>query len=207
VTPESYLLFVGACLVLSISPGPDMALILSRCIGQGRKAGAVAALGVSLGAHLHLLAAVTGLSAILATSATAFTVVKWIGAAYLVFLGVQAIVSRSGPLALRAQQERGLWGVFWQGSLTDALNPKVALFFLALLPQFVDPEAGRVLGQLLFLGFTCNLIGILFNLALVYVSGAVTGRLRRSAKATAIIQKAMGVVFIGLGARLAASKA
>jgi threonine/homoserine/homoserine lactone efflux protein len=143
MTPQSYALFVLASVILCITPGPDMIYMLSRCVAQGRRAGVMALLGINTGAYVHLLAAVTGLSAILATSATAFTVIKWIGAAYLVYLGLRTLVSRSGPLAVSAQGLKGrdMRAVFWQGFLSDALNPKVAMFYLALLPQFIPSAA------------------------------------------------------------------
>jgi len=139
---ENYLLFIGAGLILILVPGPDMIYLLSRCIAQGRRAGVLAALGINAGGYVHLTAAITGLSAILLTSALAFTAVKWAGAAYLIYLGVGALRSRTGPVSVST---KGLTGqsaraIFWQGFISDVLKPKVAIFFLALLPKFVHTQ-------------------------------------------------------------------
>lgn len=186
-----------------------MIYLLSRCVAQGRKVGVVAALGINTGSYVHLTAAVTGLSAILATSAMAFAVVKWIGAAYLIFLGVRVLSGHSQPLTISDQGLRGtnLQAVFWQGFLSDALNPKVALFFLALLPQFIPPGPGRHIGELLLLGITCIVIGLVFNLGLALASASVTAGLRRRPRATAWLQKGMGAMFVGIGLSIAAEKA
>src|SRR6185295_1614298 len=152
---HTYLLFIGAVVVLVIAPGPDMAYMLTRTIVQGRRAGVLAAVGINAGAYVHVAAAVLGLTAILATSSIAFTVVKWMGACYLIWIGVQALVSKSGPIDLGDGQSRQLNDktIFWQGFLSDVLNPKVAIFFLAFLPQFVDVDShnATVTQQLLLL--------------------------------------------------------
>jgi threonine/homoserine/homoserine lactone efflux protein len=205
---NSYLLFIGASFLLSISPGPDMIYMLSRCVAQGPRAGVAAALGINLGCYVHLLAAVTGLSAILMTSALAFTVVKWAGAAYLVYLGISAFFDRSS-LNLTGSKLRGrsLQTIFWQGMISDVLNPKVAVFFLALLPQFIDQTSGHVVWQLLLLGLTLNFIGLAVNLVFVALSGRISAKLREDERMAGRLRKIMGVMFIGLGARLAAEKA
>jgi threonine/homoserine/homoserine lactone efflux protein len=209
VTLHSYLLFCAASLALCMSPGPDMVYLLSRCVAQGRRAGVVAALGINTGSYVHLIAAVTGLSAILATSAMAFTVVKWIGAAYLVYLGFRVLSGRSKPLEIGSQGLRGagLRAVFLQGFLSDALNPKVALFFLALLPQFLPVHSTSRVRDLLMLGMTCIVIGLVFNLLLALASAWVTRGLRRRPRATQVLQKGMGVMFLGIGVSIAAEHA
>jgi threonine/homoserine/homoserine lactone efflux protein len=209
MTLHSYLLFVGASIVLVLVPGPDMIYMLSRCIAQGRKAGLMAAVGFNLGGYAHLTAAVLGLSALLATSAVAFTVVKWIGAAYLIYLGISVLRSKSGPIEVNG---RGLTQVsartiLWQAFLSDVLNPKVAMFFLALLPQFVSPHAAHPTLQIILLGVTVNMIAIAGNIVLVLLSSSVTGALRRNTSAAAWLHKAMGVTFVALGLRLATEKA
>src|SRR5580700_558496 len=143
MTLHAYLLFIAASIVLAIVPGPDMIYMLSRCIAQGRRAGLMAAIGFNLGGYAHLTAAVLGLSALLATSVMAFTAVKWMGAGYLVYLGINALRRKSGPVDLAAQEipVRNARTILWQAFLSDALNPKVAMFFLALLPQFVSAQA------------------------------------------------------------------
>ena len=206
---HTYLLFVASCVVLVLVPGPDMAYMLTRTIAQGRRAGSMAALGINAGSYVHLAAAVAGLSALLLASSAAFTAVKWLGAAYLVYLGVSALVRRE-PLANLAGGEiggRSLRAVFWQGFWSDVLNPKVAIFYVALLPQFVDADAGHATLQLLLLGLTGNMIGIVINLGLVAAAARLTGRLRRSERVALWLRRAMGLLFIGLGARLAVQKA
>ena len=208
MTLEVYLLFVGACILLVVAPGPDMIYLLGRSIAQGRRAGIAAAVGINSGAYVHLLAATTGLSAILMTSAVAFTVVKWVGAAYLVYLGVNALLSRGAVMQISPSgpATESLRTIFWQGFWSDVLNPKVAIFFLAFLPQFVDPTSGSIAGQLLILGLTANMIAIIVNLLLVEISGLVTQRLRHNALIGHWLQKAMGLVLVGLGVRLAAER-
>ena len=209
MTWHSYLLFCGASLVLCMSPGPDMVYLLSRCVAQGRRAGVVAALGINTGSYVHLIAAVTGLSAILATSALAFSIVKWIGAAYLVFLGVRILIGHAKPLQISAEGLKGASrkAIFLQGFLSDALNPKVALFFLALLPQFLPAGSTHRVRDLLTLGMTCIVIGLVFNLLLALVSAWVTRGLRRRPRATAYLQKGMGAMFVGIGVSIAAEHA
>jgi len=204
---HSYLLFVGASVVLVIAPGPDMAYMLGRTIAQGRRAGVLAAVGINVGAYVHVLAAVLGLSAILATSSVAFTVVKWIGACYLVWIGIQAIAGRSGPLRLddKGASREGRT-IFWQGFLSDVLNPKVAIFFLAFLPQFVDVGNSNQTLQLLILGVTVNMIAISINLVLVYFASAATVGLRKNAAITTWLNRAVGAMFVSLGIRLANEK-
>lgn len=204
---DSYLLFVAATVVLVLAPGPDMAYMLGRTIAQGRKAGVLAALGINVGAYMHVIAVVLGLSAVLAASAFAFTVIKWLGVCYLIWIGVQAIIASSGPLKLDGDKARKTGRtIFWQGFWSDVLNPKVALFFLAFLPQFVDPGGPNQTLQLLMLGLTCNVIGITINLMLVYCASAVTGKLRESSRVSTWLNRSMGVIFVALGVRLAGEK-
>ncbi|MEX3954343.1 LysE family translocator, partial [Paraburkholderia sp. EG287B] len=136
---HTYILFVGASFILCLVPGPDMLFLLGRTIAQGRAAGLCAAFGINLGAYVHLLAAITGLSALVLASATAFTAVKWIGAAYLLYLGLGALRSKGGfAFPAGDAKVKALRLIFWQGFLSDVLNPKVALFYVALLPQFIS---------------------------------------------------------------------
>ena len=197
-----------ASLVLCLVPGPDMIYLLARSIAQGRKAGYIAAVGINAGAYVHLFAAVIGLSAILATSSLAFTIVKWLGAAYLVFIGLQAIMNKSRfNIETNTREKTNGKQIFWQGFLSDVLNPKVALFFLAFLPQFVQESGLHPTWQLLILGFTVNIIGILVSLCLVYFSTLVTQGLRNNDFIKSWLQKIAGTVFIALGIKLASEKA
>jgi threonine/homoserine/homoserine lactone efflux protein len=208
MTAHSYLLFIGSCITLALVPGPDMAFMLARCIAQGRRAGALAALGFNVGSYVHLTAAVLGLSAVLATSTVAFNVIRWLGAAYLIYLGITALISKQGAFALSASPEprRSNASIFWQAFLTDILNPKVILFFFAFLPQFVDPHAGHPTLQLLFLGVTVNMVCLPINLLLVAASAKLTESLRQSQSISKWLQRGMGALFVGIGLRLAAQK-
>jgi threonine/homoserine/homoserine lactone efflux protein len=208
MTLESYLLFVVASIVLCVVPGPDLAYLLSRCIAQGKKAGLFAALGINAGSYVHLAAAITGLSAILLTSSVAFTAVKWLGALYLIYLGISALRGGGNSALVFTSQLPGerSWPVFWQGFISDVLNPKVAIFFLALLPQFVEAGASNPISQLILLGITVNVIQLMVNFILISISARVTNGLRRNESVTKWLKRAMGVTFIGLGARLAFEK-
>lgn len=168
----------------------------------------MAAIGFNLGGYAHLTAAVLGLSALLATSVMAFTAVKWMGAGYLVYLGIDTLRRKSGPVDLDAQEipVRDARTILWQAFLSDALNPKVAMFFLALLPQFVSAQAPHPTLQILFLGATVNVVALAGNIALVTLSAAVTRTLRRHSSVAGWLHKAMGATFVALGLRLAVEK-
>ena len=204
---HTYLLFIGAVVVLVLVPGPDMAYMLARTVAQGRRAGMLAAIGINAGAYVHVVASVVGLTAILASSAIAFSVVKWLGAAYLMWIGLQALVGKSETISIAdgAPTALSYRKIFWQGFLSDVLNPKVAIFFLAFLPQFVDVrnKTLNVTEQLLLLGVTGNIVAICLNLTLVYLASIATATLRRNERAVAWLNKTAGAVFVGLGLRLA----
>jgi threonine/homoserine/homoserine lactone efflux protein len=207
---HTYLLFIGAVVVLVIVPGPDMAYMLARTIAQGQRAGVLAAVGINVGAYVHVAAAILGLSAVLATSSMAFSAVKWLGACYLIWIGIRAITSKSGPLnvAVTGSVQLNRRAIFWQGFLSDVLNPKVAIFFLAFLPQFVDVNnhAISVTHQLLVLGVTSNVVAICINLLLVLFAGAATNSFRKNQRVVTWLNKIMGAVFVTLGIRLANEK-
>ena len=204
---HSYLLFVLAAFALILVPGPDMLYMLGRCVAQGRRAGILSALGFSLGGVVHITAAVLGLSAILAASATAFIAVKWAGAAYLVYLGISTLWRKQRPLAIEAGGG-GIRGrtILWQAFLSDVLNPKVALFFLALLPQFVDKDAPHPALQILLLGLTVSVIALPTNILIVCCADRITGSFRRNASVSFWLRKSLGVLFIALGLRIAVEK-
>ena len=201
-------LFVVSGLLLNITPGQDTLYIVGRTLAQGRRAGLLSVFGISSGSVIHTLAAAFGLSAILATSATAFTVVKLAGAGYLVYLGMKLLLERPAPavgpdLAAVAASD---WSVYRAGLLTNVLNPKVALFFMAFLPQFVAPDAGARLLPFLFLGAVFVFNGTLWCLVLVWTAAAMSRRLQRSTSWGLALKRASGALFVGLGARLALSK-
>jgi threonine/homoserine/homoserine lactone efflux protein len=198
-------LFVLSGLLLNITPGPDTAYIVGRSVQIGWRGGAAAALGISAGCLVHVFAAAIGLSALLAASSVAFTAVKWIGAAYLLYMGIQMLRARAPSLLPDAAAPRvlSLRQVFWQGVLTNALNPKVALFFLAFLPQFVDAEApGKALAfvalGLIFIG-----TGTVWNLGMAAFAAKAAGRIRQSGEALLWINRLLGGVFVYLGIRVA----
>ncbi|WP_288580708.1 LysE family translocator [uncultured Methylobacterium sp.] len=170
--------YLAACLVLFVTPGPDMSLTLARTIGSGRRAGIVTVLGTSLGTLVHTLAAVLGISALIAASATAFTVLKVVGALYLAWLAIDAL-RHGSALTVRAETVRGgLWRTFCLGLGVNLTNPKVVLFFLTFLPQFVAADSPNPTGQLAFLGLA--FVGLALPLGILMVLGAarVTGALQ-----------------------------
>ena len=195
--------FVVAGLLLNITPGPDTLYIVGRSSSQGLRAGVAAALGVGAGILVHISAAAVGVSALFAASATAFTVLKLVGAAYLVYVGISLM--RLSAASVPALQAAGLRAVFVKGFWTNVLNPKVALFFLAFLPQFVDPSAAHKTLALLFLGLVFNVNGTLWNLFVAW-SAAHVGRVLVRGRAAAWFNRAVGAVFVLLGVRLALSR-
>jgi threonine/homoserine/homoserine lactone efflux protein len=203
-------LFLAAALLVNLTPGPDMLFVAGSSAAHGRRAGVLAALGVGAGCLLHVTLAALGLSALLATSATAFAVVKWVGAAYLVWVGLSMLMARAarpGNVAA-ATPRQGASSVFWQGALTNALNPKVAMFFLAFLPQFIKPgEAGQAL-SFVVLGLLFNLSGTVVNVAVALLTSRLRAVLtggRGGAKLAQWLKRAVGAVFLGLGVKLAFS--
>jgi threonine/homoserine/homoserine lactone efflux protein len=169
-------LFVAAALVLLITPGPAVLYIVARSIDQGRRAGLVSMLGVHAGTLVHVAAAAAGLSALLAASAMAFSVVKYLGAAYLIFLGVRRLLDRTASVTSRRPERRHLRRAFLDGVVVNVLNPKTALFFLAFLPQFVMTARGDVGAQILGLGLLFVGLGVITDG--LYAVGAGTGRPR-----------------------------
>ena len=202
---DFWLFFISA-LLLNIAPGPDSAYVIGRSVQLGWRGGVAAALGISTGCLAHVFAVAIGLSALLVASATAFTAVKWAGAAYLCYVGVTMLLSRSKDLDDTRPRETStvpLSRVFWQGALTDVLNPKVALFFLAFLPQFVEADAPHKAFAFMVLGLIFVFNGTLWCLSLAVVATQATGRMRRSGGAMAFINRGLGALFVYLGVRIA----
>ena len=197
-------LFIISGLLLNITPGPDTAYIIGRSLQLGWRGGAAAALGIGTGCLLHVTAAAIGLSALLAASSAAFTVVKWAGAAYLCFVGVKMLLSRGEtPAAITGTGAISLRQVFWQGALTNALNPKVALFFLAFLPQFVAADSPHKAAAFALLGLIFVFNGTLWCLGVAAFAARAAGRIRRSGAAIGWINRALGGLFVYLGVRIA----
>jgi threonine/homoserine/homoserine lactone efflux protein len=200
-------LFLVTAILLNLAPGPDTAYILGRSIAQGREAGIASALGISAGTILHTCAVALGLSAILATSAVAFGVIKLLGGTYLIFLGIKMILERSGELSLPSNfRRRTTAAAFRQGVLTNVLNPKVALFFIAFLPQFVDPASGAKVFAFLFLGLTFVTTGTIWCLILAWFASAFSKRLRTNRTVAQWLNRTAGALFVFLGMRLAIAK-
>jgi threonine/homoserine/homoserine lactone efflux protein len=196
-------LFVLSGFLLNITPGADTLYILARGTTQGTRAGAVAALGIGAGCIVHTLAAALGLSAIIATSATAFAIVKWIGAAYLVYLGLTLLATRGTSATRSLPAPASLRRIFAQGFLTNVLNPKVALFFLAFLPQFIVADAPHKALAFVLLGAIFNVNGTLWNLLVAWSAGGLSGRVPIPQTAAAWLRRSVGAVFVVLGLRLA----
>jgi threonine/homoserine/homoserine lactone efflux protein len=199
--------FLIAAVLLNLSPGPDMAFILAQTARNGQRSGFAAMFGVWTGAFLHVLLAALGLSAILATSATAFTVVKWSGAAYLIWLGIQAWRSDGASYSSSTDiRQLSNIRIFQQGVLVAVLNPKVAIFFLAFLPQFVVDGAGPVSAQLFLHGTLIIVVATLIEPPLVILGSKLTRYLGQNSRVAAWMERGLGTLFIGLGIRLALSE-
>ena len=202
-------LFVISGVLLNITPGPDTAYIVGRSLQMGWRGGAAAALGISAGCFVHVFGAAIGLSALLMASSAAFTLIKWAGAAYLCFIGVTMMLSRQRPPVEDAVggSAISLRQVFWQGAATNVLNPKVALFFLAFLPQFVDADAPHKAVAFLMLGLIFISTGTLWCFGLAAFAARAAGRIRQSGRALLWINRALGGLFVYLGIRIAALQA
>lgn len=201
---EQFAAFLAAAVLLNLTPGADHTYILGRTIAQGRLIGFMSSWGVCTGAMFHVLAVSAGISAIIAASPTAFTIVKFAGAGYLIWLGIQALRSRglvvpeSGPRLATSP-----WRAFGQGVVVDVLNPKVAIFFMAFLPQFVTPSLGAAWWQLILLGGIVILVALLWEAVLVLGAHAMTASLRRRPAISRWLNRVMGMMLVALGIRLA----
>lgn len=197
-TSGTLALFVVAAALFAVAPGPAVLYIVTRSLGQGRRAGVASALGVASGNLLYVAAGVLGLTALLAASATAFTVVKYAGAAYLVYLGLHTLVAKddegAGPLPAR-----GAWSVYRQGVVVAALNPKTALFFLAFLPQFVRADRGPVALQVAVLGVVLVLVTLVGDTGYALLAGSVGSWLRRHRRVRRTTRYATGSAYLVLG--------
>lgn len=199
---DTFGLFLAAAFVVSITPGPGIFYVLTRSLKGGRSEGTVSSFGNAVGGLMHVVAAALGLSAVLMTSATAFTVVKFLGAAYLVYLGIRVLLSYDTTHALEIAQPSKKRGAFFQGVISEVLNPKAALFFLAFLPQFVDPY-GPIVTQILLLGLTSVLFNTIADLVVAYFAGPIGTRLSESVSLRRGQRLLSGYAFIALGAYMA----
>jgi threonine/homoserine/homoserine lactone efflux protein len=195
--------FAVAATTIALIPGPGMLYVLARSLGGGRDEGLRSTAGTGIGGMVHVAAAAAGLSAIIATSATAFTVVKYLGAAYLIWLGGKALLSRSHAAPSVADQPTATGtssNALRQGVLTEVLNPKTALFFLTFLPQFCQPEHGPLVVQVLVLGAVSVTLNTLVDVAVAFAAGGISRRLRERPKMWRRQQVATGSILVGLGA-------
>ena len=205
------LLFVVAGLLLNLTPGPDVLYIVTHALKSGARAGVVAAFGITAGCFVHIFAAAVGVSALLAASATAFALLKWIGAAYLVWVGIRMLRSSAPPAMDLGAQDPGLdrkadlRSVFVRGFATNALNPKVALFFLAFLPQFIDPAIEHKSLAFLLLGLLFNFNGLWVNIGWAVAAAGLSRRVGVVRTSMHWLERAAGAMFLGFGLKLALS--
>lgn len=203
---DHFWMFVLTGLLLNLTPGNDMLYVIARSSGQGTKAGVISAIGIGAGCVVHILAAVLGLSALIAQSATAFDIIKYVGAAYLVYLGVKSLLSKKHSIKIdESRQNLSYKKIFWQGFITNVLNPKVALFFLAFLPQFINIHKGIASLQILFLGTWFDFVGTIVNVLVALLFGKVGVLLSTSPKFVQWQERITGTVLIALGIKVALS--
>lgn len=194
-----------ATLALNLAPGPDMLYVIARSVGQGQRAGVISALGIGAGCLAHTLAAAFGLSALLMSSAVAYDLVRYAGAIYLIYLGVRALLDKTRTEEQSEVKPDSLASIFYQGVVTNVLNPKVALFFLAFLPQFAN-RGGPLAWQIFVLGLLFNISGTSVNIMVALLGGRIGKAFERRPAIAQAQRRLTGVVFIALGLRLAFSK-
>lgn len=203
IDPARFVLFVGVSWALILAPGPDMLYVITRGVTQGRQAGMLSAVGVICGILVHTTAAAFGLTLIFQTSAIAFLIIKYIGAMYLIYLGIKSWRDNSAFHLQPSFTSASFRKIFWQGVLSNVLNPKIAIFFLAFLPQFVEKGSSQVTLQMIFLGLTFACFGLCFLLVVGYSSGTIGSWLTRQPHYAQFLQRLAGGILIGLGVRLA----
>jgi threonine/homoserine/homoserine lactone efflux protein len=203
---DNFWMFALTGLLLNLTPGNDMLYVIARSSGQGTKAGVISGLGIGAGCIIHIIAAVIGLSALIAQSATAFDIIKYVGAAYLVYLGVKSLLSKKHSVKFDQNLKRlSCKKIFWQGFITNVLNPKVALFFLAFLPQFINIYKGNTSLQILFLGTWFDLVGTIVNVLVALLFGRIGVWLSKSPSFIQWQERITGTILIGLGIKVALS--
>ncbi|MEM7561633.1 MAG: LysE family translocator [Pseudomonadota bacterium] len=201
-----WITFFTAVALLELSPGADMAFMLGQTLRNGRIAGFAALFGSLVATFFHVTMAAIGLSALIAASALAFSIIKWAGVIYLIWLGYQAFFSNEKTETTAVQALPRTRSIFWQGALISALNPKVAIFFLAFLPQFIVEGAGPVTMQFLLHGVVLVVIGLILQTPLILMGSRMASTFRENQKLRTWFDRCLGAVFFGLGIKLAASK-
>ena len=203
IEPAKFALFITVSWALILAPGPDMIYVITRGMTHGRKAGMLSAIGVVCGILVHTIAAALGLTVIFQTSALAFLIVKYVGAGYLIYLGIKAWRDKSVIGLQVDSSSTSARQLFWQGVLSNVLNPKIAIFFLAFLPQFVDKGSSQVTMQLIALGLTFAFLGLLFLLVVGYSSGTLGGWITQRPQVAQFLGRLSGGILVALGVRLA----
>ncbi|MFC6380269.1 LysE family translocator [Psychrobacter glacincola] len=212
---ENYLGFILAAILLNVTPGTDSMYIITRSMSQGQTAGFYSVLGITSGILVHTLLAAFGLSVLLASSPLAFTLVKYIGASYLCYLGFKMLTSKQTPLlASNAHDEKKMataqsldrWQIYKQGVITNTFNPKVALFFLAFFPQFINPSYTNSMLSFLILGLTFATTGFIWCSCLALLASKFSENLRKNPTIEVILNRISGVIFIGMGIKLLTEK-
>jgi threonine/homoserine/homoserine lactone efflux protein len=202
---STFALFSLAAVALAVVPGPAVAYIVAQSVDKGRRAGLFSALGVATGGSVHVAAATIGLSALIASSATAFTVVKLVGAAYLIVVGIRRILSREEEAAVESPPA-SIRQLYVQGVVVNVLNPKTALFFLAFLPQFIEPHSGSVSLQVALLGVVFVVIALASDVTYAVLADALAGRIRRTGRGARVRRWATGGIFVALGLSAAVAR-
>lgn len=203
IEPAKFALFITVSWALIIAPGPDMLYVITRGMTHGRRAGMLSAIGVICGILVHTTAAAFGLTLIFQTSAIAFLIVKYLGAIYLIYLGIKSWRDKNVFGLQTSSTPVSSHRLFWQGVVSNVLNPKIAIFFLAFLPQFVDKRGSQMSLQLINLGLTFAFLGLLFLLVVGYFSGTIGIWITRRSQYTQFLGRLSGGILIGLGVRLA----
>lgn len=203
---STILLFVAATMAVLLVPGPAVVYIVTRSVAQGRVAGLVSVLGIHVGTSVYVVATALGLSALLMASSTVFTIVKYLGVAYLIWLGIQKLRSRAEVEPDAEPERASLARIFGQGVVVNILNPKTLIFFAAFLPQFVEQARGPIALQLLFFGLAFIVLGILSDGSFALLSSAIAGKLRRTTRARRRLDRSSGVIYLLLGAFMATVK-
>ena len=203
---QEFHIFLTTAIILNITPGADTIYIIGRSVTQGRLAGVASVLGISTGSLVHTLFAATGLSALLLASAWAFTVIKFLGAGYLIYLGLKMLLTRSNSDRIPTDfKSSGFFSIFRQGFYTNILNPKVALFFLALVPQFISLDSPSKFVSFIILGLSFVITGTIWCLLIVLISTWCSHKLKPSSPMSRFLNRVTGGVFIGLGVKVAAT--
>lgn len=204
MTSHNLYLFFMAALLLNLTPGNDMIFVASRSLSQGTRAGLFSALGIFAGCFVHILAAIFGLSIIISKSALLFEIIKYAGAGYLIYMGIKMIMTKNiQTIKVSRLTYHSAWHLFKQGTLTNALNPKVAIFFLSFLPQFVNPQSPYLKAQLFFLGIWFAVQGTLVLLGVALLMGKTTNFLKQNPAFWLWQERITGMVLVGLGIKLA----